>query len=665
MRLPLLFAAALASAAGFAQSTCETATPVSAGLHVVDTLQGQLPMPVCAQNGNGETNAGEWYTYTAADDHTITITSSLPQNEGRDTRVHIYTGTCDELFCLAGDDDAGVVYLSITVFVVLEGQTVYIAWDNRWDANGFDWELIEAPYIAPAVSFVATSIEGVGSKLGVVDMNGDYLDDVVAVSNVTGNIFINYQTAEGTFNPVSVGNEAATFYPSWSMTAGDLDNNGYNDLMFGGGSGVSFMFASADGTGFTELSGSEYVFSQRGNMVDIDNDGILDAFMCHDVEPNVYYMSDGNGGLTFFQGGLGDVENGGNYGSVWIDYDLDGDTDLFLAKCRGGNSSAKINELHRNNGDGTFTNVAPEIGLDDPLQTWSSAWGDYDNDGDLDVFIGASTFSDGVHKMLENNGDGTFDDISLSTGLTEISGTGIENICRDFDNDGYLDILGLGGSLMMNNGDWSFTEQDIQFGNGPVGDLNDDGFLDVVNQQVHMNQGNDNNYLVISTQGTMSNSNGVGAMVYVYTPTHNLMRQVISGDGFRYMSSLNVHFGLGEEAQIDSVYVVWPSGLTETYVDVQSNTHFTAVEGAQPTAVSDRKGPEFLIYPNPTRDLIFIDTPQTYSTATYRLFDVSGRLVAGGRLVSNTINVSDVKSGVYVLSVNFDGLTSERKFVKQ
>ncbi len=139
------------------------------------------------------------------------------------------------------------------------------------------------------------------------------------------------------------------------------------------------MMANNDGTAFTEVSGSEYVFSQRSNFADLNNDGQLDAFVCHDVVPNVYYINDGNGNLIFYQGadlngipsGLGLVSNGGNYGTVWIDYDNDRDMDLFIAKCRGGATEAKINQLHRNNGDNTYTNVAENtrINLANPVQT--------------------------------------------------------------------------------------------------------------------------------------------------------------------------------------------------------------------------------------------------------------------------------------------------------
>lgn len=655
-----------------AQSTCETATAISVGLHTVDTIMGQEPPLICANNGNPNPLEGEWFTYTADADYLVTLNTDLEQNANQDTRVHVYEGNClDGFVCRGGDDDTGDEwgpYLTVAQFVVYAGETVYIVWDDRWDSNGFDFDLSVEEYIAPPeppVTFTEESILGGGQKLGAVDMNGDFLDDIVAISN--GEIRINYQTEEG-FDFVNIGNETPAFLPSWSLTAGDIDHNGYNDLIFGGGQGVSFMYANEDGTAYTEVSGDEYVFCQRGNCVDINNDGQLDVFMCHDVQPNVYYINDGEGNLSFNQGGLGDVENGGNYGSIWVDYDNDGDNDMFIAKCRGGNSPAKINELHRNNGDGTYTEVGEELALNDPVQTWSSAWGDFDNDGDFDIFIGASSFTDGGHKLLENNGDGTFTDVTFGSGVADIEGSGIENITHDWNNDGYLDLLGMGGTFMAGNGDMTFTEYEIGPGNGPVGDLNNDGFLDIVSgNTLYMNEGNDNNYLVVNTVGTASNLNGIGAMINIYTPNMNFMRQVRSGDGFRYMSSLNAYFGLGQESEIDSVMITWPSGMIDVYYDVDVNTVQTYVEGDSPLSAENIEEQiiDLLVYPNPASNVVFIDVPFPYAQMQYSIFDMSGKMVDIGVVNKNSINISELGTGAYIIRVDVDGKIAERKVVRE
>lgn len=113
-----------------------------------------------------------------------------------------------------------------------------------------------------------------------VDMNGDHLDDVVRVEN---GLFIDYQQPGGSFLqsffPMNLAN-----LPGWSICAGDLDNNGFNDLLLGGGSGISFVLANADGTAYSEQVEPDWIFGRRFTMADIDNDGHLDAFVCHDVD---------------------------------------------------------------------------------------------------------------------------------------------------------------------------------------------------------------------------------------------------------------------------------------------------------------------------------------------------------------------------------------------
>ena len=114
-----------------------------------------------------------------------------------------------------------------------------------------------------------------------VDMNNDNLDDIVRIT--TGHIYIDYQQLDGTFTQKDFAMNL-TVYPTWSMCAGDLNEDGFNDLLLGSGSAVSFVYSNEDGTAYSEVAHPEYIFSQRSTMADIDNDGHLDAFVCHDVD---------------------------------------------------------------------------------------------------------------------------------------------------------------------------------------------------------------------------------------------------------------------------------------------------------------------------------------------------------------------------------------------
>ena len=685
-----------------AGDSCSSPIPIGPGTHYVENINGENYELNCSEYdaSNGDL---EWYIYTPNDDYLTTITSDLEANSGLDTRFHVYQGSCPVLdfSCVAGDDDSGDGYLSVTSFYAYTGESYYIAWDDRWENEAFEFELTESdPPPPPPFDFTIASVSTSGSERGLVDMNNDKLDDLVSIQNTSINI--HYQLEEGGFNPVSIETTYADNSPSWSMAAGDFDRNGYNDLLYGGGNGVTFMQANADGTAYTEISSGEYVFSQRSNFVDINNDGHLDAFVCHDVQPTVYYINDGNGVLEFFQGpndegissGIGGVaydlapypgvQEGGNYGSVWIDYDNDRDIDMFIAKCRGGSVQWKNNELWRNNGDGTFSNVADvsgyyqgfypdgghsnESNLGDPVQTWSSAWGDFNNDGFMDVYVGASAAGDGAHKLMKNNGDGTFTDVTSGSGAEEAP-WGIENNSADVDNDGYIDILTNGG-VLLNNGDLTFSLYTADTpGPGAIGDANNDGFIDVFNgANLYLQEGNNgNNWLKIATHGVTSNINGIGARIEINSPgIGTQIRDVMSGTGFRFMSSLNTHFGLGSDSSVNSITVYWPSGIVDVVNNPETNTTIHVAEG-ETLSLESSFIEDLIIYPNPVKNILTIDSSLNLDQSIISVFDLAGRRVMNYRLASgiNSVNVSELSAGEYILRViTEENHISSQKFIK-
>jgi hypothetical protein len=662
MKRPLLLLAiSLGAMQARAQNDCANAVPVTLGTYTVSSVNGpQIPSPQCTSQGSAS-SAGEWYTFTATIDTAITVSTDLPVNAGGDTRFHVYTGSCGALTCYAGDDDNGSGYLSTSTFNVTSGTTYIIAFDNYWSSFGFDFIIQEtAPAVILPGGFTAQTVSAPGMAYCVVDMNADGLDDAVDVSQTT--IHINYQLSGGGFQPASIGTTAADYTPSWSMCAGDLDKNGYNDLVYAG-SGITLMLANAGGTAYTETSFPQYIFCQRSNTVDINNDGHLDVFSCHDVAPNVYFLNDGNNTFGYNQGGLGDTPDGGNYGTIWVDYDNDRDVDMFIAKCRGANSPASIDQLHRNNGNGTFTDVAGTMNLQDFHQSWSSAWGDYDNDGDMDILIGTSSFSGGGHKLMRNDGN-TFTNVTIGSGYDLFTGTSIEFVTHDFDNDGYLDVLG-GGALMVNNGDMTFTQTLIDPNNGPIGDLNNDGFLDIQNGgTIWMNNANANNWLKVHTTGTLSNGNGIGARVEIYSAMGTQIRDVRSGDGFRYMSSLNTHFGIGTDTAIDSVIVRWPSGLVSKVDAPPINGTLDVVEDLS-TGVATIAATELSLFPNPAINTLQLRSGQDLSTRTVIVNDLAGKEVIRTTVQGGSIQVDDLKSGMYLLRVMGDDRTIQGRFIKQ
>lgn len=668
-KITLLFLG-ITSWIGNAQNTCATALPVLAGSHVVNAIDG--PTPITILCGPNTTNAtlSEWYTYTPTSNYTVTITTDLTVNTGKDTRFNVYTGGCGSLSCVSGDDDSGVIgngYLSTATFNVTSGTTYYIAFDNRWSTSGFTFEIIEQPVVIPVISFSSQSVSLTGTYNNcVVDMNGDNLDDIVSVSTTQLQILQKNLGSTG-FTTVNIPITNVTNQPSWSIAAGDYNKDGFNDLLLGGGSGATFLQTTNNGTSYNAVNYAQYIFCQRSNFTDINKDGHLDAFVCHDVDPNVYFLNNGSGVLNFYQGGLGDHTEGGNYGSIWVDYDNDGDSDLFIAKCRGGVTTANINELHRNNGNGTFSNVSAAANMADPIQTWSSAWGDFDNDGDMDALIGASSNANGMHKLMRNNGDGTFSDVTTGSGYDTFTAMGVEHVAHDFNNDGFVDIFGAGNKIMINNGNMTFTPYSVSPTNGPIGDLNNDGFLDVQNgNTIYYNNPNANNWIKINLKGVQSNSNGIGARVEIYGTWGKQIRDVRSGDGFRNMSTLNTHFGLGTETQITQVIIKWPSGVIDTITNPTSNQALTVIEGTTLGLTENNLG-GFTMYPNPTSDFIRFSTANpNEKIKTVTIYNSNGKLVKKDNASENLVTVQELQNGTYIIILENDlGKKFSSKFIKK
>lgn len=677
-----IFVQCLFSIWSFAQDTCASAIPITAGLHVVTAVNGtDIPSPICASNGviAGTNGKGEWYSYTPTQNYTVTISTNISQNNPLvDTRFHVYTGTCGNLTCFAGDDDSGTNYSSIDIFNVTAGTSYIIAFDNRWSSNGFTFQLIENPLVVPTpqrITYTTQNIATVNStyNLCVVDMNGDRKDDIAGVS--ASNLRIHYQGTGGTFTNSDFPITGTSNMPSWSLAAGDYNKDGYNDLILGGGSAVTFWKSNSTGTAYSNETFSQYVFCQRTNFVDLNNDGNLDAFSCHDVDPNVYFINNGSGVLTFYQSGvtpgattMGIHTEGGNYGSIFVDYDNDGDQDLFIAKCRGGAGTAKFNEMHRNNGNGTFTDVSIEANLYDPIQTWSSAWADYDNDGDLDIVVGASSTADGNHKYMRNNGNGTFTDITSGSGWDTNASTSIEHVAHDFDNDGFVDVLGGGNKIMFNLGNGTFAPSNYSaIAVGGIGDLNNDGFLDFLNgSNVRYAIPNSNNWLKVTLQGIASNSYGIGARVEIYGAFGKQIRDIHSGDGFKYMSSLNAHFGIGAATAISQIKVIWPSGNVDTITNPNINQTLNVIEGNFPLSASTFNGKNVVIYPNPASDFLTISNIEHLNINAIHIIDTNGKTISKITSNYNAIDVSNLSNGIYIISIETkEGKKFAENFIKK
>jgi hypothetical protein len=663
----------------YAQDTCATALPLSTGgLYVVTAVNGtEVPTPVCTINGSVTTTpAGEWYAYTPTNDHTVTITTDISQNTPRiDTRVHIYTGPCSNLECFAGDDDSGANYSSVVTFNVTANTTYMIAWDNRWTANGFTFNLIESPVVVPTpapINYTTQSIGTVNSSynLCVVDMNGDGKDDIAGVSS--NNLRIHYQGTAGTFSISDFPITGTSKMPTWSLAAGDCNKDGFNDLVLGSGDGLSIWRSNSTGTAYSNYTPGDYIFCQRTNFADLNNDGILDVFSCHDIAPNCYYLNNSSNNLTFYQstvtpGAMTFGTIGGNYATLFTDFDNDGDSDVFVSKCSGPPC-----ELHRNDGGGVYTDISAIAQINvTPIQTWSSAIADFDNDGDMDIIITASV---GLHKYFRNNLDTSntteeaFTNITSGSGWDTNTSTNIDNIAYDFDNNGFIDVLGGGNKIMFNQGNSTFAPVSYTgISVGAVGDLNNDGFLDILNgSTIRYAVPNANNWIKIGLNGIQSNSNGIGARVEIYGAWGKQIRDIRSGEGFKYMSSLNAHFGIGTATAISQIKIKWPSGVVDVINNPTINQKITITEGSSPMKIDEITASKFMLYPNPASDVITLLNTDDLIVTKLSILSADGKLVKKVTLSNQTFSVSELSNGMYILSIETeDGKKYAEQFIKK
>ncbi len=229
--------------------------------------------------------------------------------------------------------------------------------------------------------------------------------------------------------------------------------------------------------------------------VDYDNDGFYDLFVPDGVASRLY-RNNGDGTFTDVTAAAGLSGLDGVSVGVFADFDNDGFKDLFVGR------TFKHNQLFRNNGDGTFTDVTAKSQIGEDCCTTVASWGDYDNDGLLDLYVGRyldprtkipTTFyarNGEPNQLYHNNGDGTFTNVTEKAGVGEI-GLCLGTVWGDYDDDGFLDLYVVNDfgrkTLYHNNRDGTFTDVTVKSGtldygagmSASFGDYNNDGKLDI------------------------------------------------------------------------------------------------------------------------------------------------------------------------------------------
>ena len=254
-------------------------------------------------------------------------------------------------------------------------------------------------------------------------------------------------------------------YNGAGVALGDINNDGLTDIFFTGNESENKLYLNKGDLEFEDITQSAEVTNNEGwhngaTMVDINGDGWLDIYICRggwrvdspDVRKNLLYINDKQGGFVEFADRFGLADDGHSYQSLFLDYDNDGDLDVYLVNHpvgqphiedyiagRKNGSEYHKDKLYRNNGNTTFTDVTKEAGL---YNTWgyglSVTAADLDDNGYVDIYV-ANDYSEADYLFM-NNGDGTFDEkIKEATGHISLFSMGTD--IMDYNNDGKEDIF--------------------------------------------------------------------------------------------------------------------------------------------------------------------------------------------------------------------------------
>ena len=495
--------------------------------------------------------------------------------------------------------------------------------------------------------------EDMGSGAGFADIDNDGDIDLYIV-NIPGPFTQEGETNKGNANALYRNNGDGTFTDI--TRAAGVGHQGY---------GMGCVFADVDGDADLDLYltnyGENVLYRNNGNatftdvteiagvicdlwstgaaFADVDGDTDLDLYVCnyvtydlealeqmkqeslqsgkpvpsalnpHVFEPqdNVFYRNNGDGTFTDVTDETGIAAVGGrSMQAIFSDLDNDNDLDLYVA------NDTTTNHVYRNDGGGNFTDVSAESWAADFRGSMGLTAGDYDADGDTDLFM--SHWVDEENALYRNlfveDGNAKqirFVDESYTAMLAEesIKQIGWGTALFDFDNDGDLDIFVTNGStfqelrrpevlipqtdmLFRNNGDETFTDVSheagiatlpLRVGRGATfGDYDTDGDVDIFIVNNHApptllrnEAGNRNNWLQVKLVGVGTNRDAIGAKIQVKTADRTQIKEIYAGDSYMSFNSLIAEFGVGNATQIETLQVTWQNGETQKLHNVPAN----------------------------------------------------------------------------------------------
>jgi hypothetical protein len=444
------------------------------------------------------------------------------------------------------------------------------------------------------------------------------------------------------------------------------------------------------------------LFTYGTSFGDIDNDGDLDAFISNRTsteqnQRNYLYRNDEGTFVDITQSsGIPIEDEEGNENSqlsfctMFFDYNKDGFQDIYLANDKTDN----INRLYKNLGNGTFEDVSVASGSGIAVNAMTTTLGDYNNDGWFDIYITntQSSQAGNGNVLLKNNGDGTFTNVAEETGTT-FNSLAWGAVFLDADNDTLLDLYVSGGydgsigsflsaAFYHQQNDETFViPQNIGFENdtrksfsNAIGDINNDGKPDIIvcndteNNFLWENKTtNTNNWLKVKLEGVTTNRDGIGNTIEIFINGRSQYRYTLAGEGYISQNSYHEFFGLGEATEVDYVKVTWTGTNTEDIIyDVNANQSITIKEGIGVLTSNDiQTNSLFSLYPNPSYDGVFKLSVNNNKSNTLKVYDLAGRLILKIKNLKDKdqFSLNHCKKGIYLAKVSSDHKSSTIKLV--
>ena len=512
---------------------------------------------------------------------------------------------------------------------------------------------------------ISINREEFGPGVCVADFDGDGWPDIYFVNGrdlydrgISVTNALHRSNHDGTFSDVT--DKAGVPGTGYGLGCvwGDFDNNGFPDLFVTQYGKNALYRNNGDGT-FTDVTDKAGVgglesgtFHSGATFFDYDRDGWLDLYVGSYVDigdkrycklgdllsscapseyrgsPDVLYHNNHDGTFTNVTKAAGIYQPQGKNLAVQAgDYDNDGWPDLFVA------NDGLNAYLYHNEGNGKFKEVGLTTGMavtarGTLMAAMCISLGDYDNDGQLDLYI--SDFQRSSDHLWHNDGKGFFDEVSDEVGITQSTrdvlsfGGGF----MDYDNDGWLDLFIANGhvypeveqatpgthykqvnSLFHHESTGKFVEVSKSSGDGfqtphasrgvAFAEFDNDGFIDVLVANngdppllLHNTGGNGNNFINFKLTGKNSNRDAMGARIRLVSGTVSQIREITGGGSYLSQSDLRAHFGLGKATRAETVEVIWPSGQRQSFKDVDANKFYLVEEGTNQLQLQHISGRE-------------------------------------------------------------------------